>query len=106
MASNQYGGQSITFSHLAPFVDISRQKLRKAVREEFEASGFKFDDEKVNKIAEIRVKEDIKRGVQLIQYQIIMLMTTNGQAPFVTMFMYLNEVPEGQLKDGLALIVK
>ncbi len=63
---------------------------------------FKFDDEKVNKIAEIRVKEDIKRGVQIIQYQIIMLMTTNGQAPFVTMFMYLNEVPEGQLKDDLA----
>ena len=87
-------------------MDISRQKFRKAVREEFEASGFKFDDEKVNKIAEIRVKEDIKRGVQIIQYQIITLMTTNGQVPFVTMFMYLNEVPEEQLKDDLALIIK
>ncbi|MCM1226378.1 MAG: anaerobic ribonucleoside-triphosphate reductase [Clostridium sp.] len=106
VASNQYGGQSITFSHLAPFVDVSRQKFRKAVRDEFETAGFEFDDSKVNEVAEIRVKEDIKRGVQIIQYQIITLMTTNGQAPFVTMFMYLNEVPEGKLRDDLALIIE
>ena len=106
VASNQYGGQSITFSHLAPFVDISRQKFRKVVREEFVTAGFEFDDNQINEIAEMRVKEDVKRGVQIIQYQIITLMTTNGQAPFVTMFMYLNEVPEGQLRDDLAMIIE
>ena len=106
VASNQYGGQSITLSHLAPFVNISRQKLRKIVFEEFKTAGLSLDEEKINEVAEMRVKEDIRRGVQIIQYQIITLMTTNGQAPFVTMFMYLNEVPKGQLRDDLALIIE
>ena len=106
VASNQYGGQSITLSHLAPFVNISRQKLRKIVFEEFKTAGLSLDKEKINEVAEMRVKEDIRRGVQIIQYQIITLMTTNGQAPFVTMFMYLNEVPKGQLRDDLALIIE
>ena len=106
IASSQYGGQTITLSHLAPFVDISRQKYRKKVREEFEGQGINLDDDKINAIAELRVEEEIQRGCQMIQYQVITLMTTNGQAPFVTVFMYLNEVPEGQLRDDLALIIK
>ena len=106
VASSQYGGQSITLSHLAPFVDISRQKYRKQVYDERKAVGDSLDTETVNKIAEMRVKDEIKRGVQCIQYQVITLMTTNGQAPFVTVFMYINEVPEGQLRDDLVLIIK
>ena len=105
VASSQYGGQSISLSHLAPFVDISRQKFRKTVREELTASDIEPTEEMVNKIAEMRVKEEINRGVQIIQYQLITLMTTNGQAPFVTVFMYLNEVPEGQTRDDLALVI-
>ena len=105
IASSQYGGQSISLSHLAPFVDVSRQKFRKTVREELTASGIEPTEEMVNKIAEMRVKEEINRGVQMIQYQVITLMTTNGQAPFVTVFMYLNEVPEGQTRDDLALVI-
>ena len=105
VASSQYGGQSISLSHLAPFVDISRQKFRETVREELTASGIEPTEEMVNKIAEMRVKEEINRGVQIIQYQLITLMTTNGQAPFVTVFMYLNEVPEGQTRDDLALVI-
>ena len=106
IASSQYGGQSISLSHLAPFVDVSRQKFRKTVREELTASGIEPTEEMVNKIAEMRVKEEINRGVQMIQYQVITLMTTNGQAPFVTVFMYLDEVPEGQLRDDLAAVIE
>ena len=106
IASSQYGGQSITLSHLAPFVDVSRQKLRKIVRREFEEAGLPLSEEKINEVAEMRVKEEIKRGVQMIQYQVITLMTTNGQAPFVTVFMYLNEVEEGRLRDDLALVIE
>lgn len=106
IASSQYGGQSISLSHLAPFVQVSREKFRKQVRVELEAAGVPPTEEKVNKIAEIRVKEEINRGVQMIQYQVITLMTTNGQAPFITVFMYLNEVPEGQLRDDLAAVIE
>ena len=106
IASSQYGGQSITLSHLVPFVQISREKYRKAVREEYEKMGLPIDEEKVNEIAEVRVRKEIKQGVQVIQYQVITLMTTNGQAPFVTVFMYLNEVPEGQARDDLAIIIE
>lgn len=106
VASNQYGGQSITLSHLAPFVDISRQKHRKAVKEELAESGVRASEKKINEIAEKRLYKEIKAGVQTIQYQIITLMTTNGQAPFVTVYMYLNEVPEGQTRDDLALCIQ
>ncbi|MCR5716275.1 MAG: anaerobic ribonucleoside-triphosphate reductase [Lachnospiraceae bacterium] len=106
IASSQYGGQSISLSHLAPFVQISRDKFRKQVREEFEQTGLDVDEERINKIAEVRVKEEINRGVQMIQYQVITLMTTNGQAPFVTVFMYLDEVPEGQTRDDLATVIE
>ncbi|MDE6203528.1 MAG: anaerobic ribonucleoside-triphosphate reductase [Lachnospiraceae bacterium] len=106
IASSQYGGQSITLSHLAPFVQVSREKFRREVRQELESQGFEATDEMVAKMAEMRVVREIKQGVQMIQYQVITLMTTNGQAPFVTVFMYLNEVPEGQLRDDLALIIK
>lgn len=106
IASSQYGGQSITLSHLAPFVDVSRQKYLKMVREEYEEAGLTVDMEQIAKIAELRVREEIKRGVQMIQYQVITLMTTNGQAPFVTVFMYLDEVPEGRTRDDLALVIE
>ncbi|MCI8859573.1 MAG: anaerobic ribonucleoside-triphosphate reductase [Lachnospiraceae bacterium] len=106
IASSQYGGQSITLSHLAPFVEVSRQKLRRMVRREYMTAGLPLSEEKINEVAELRVKEEIRRGVQMIQYQVITLMTTNGQAPFVTVFMYLNEVEEGRLRDDLALVIK
>ncbi len=106
IASSQYGGQSISLSHLAPFVQVSREKFRIQVRIEFEKIGLDLDEEKINKVAEMRVREEINRGVQMIQYQVITLMTTNGQAPFVTVFMYLDEVPEGQLRDDLAAIIE
>jgi ribonucleoside-triphosphate reductase len=106
IASSQYGGQSITLSHLVPFVDVSRQKFRRAVRQEFEQAGMEADEKQINEIAEMRVKEEIKRGVQVIQYQVITLMTTNGQAPFITVFMYLDEVPEGQLRADLAMVIE
>lgn len=106
VASSQYGGQSITLSHLAPFVDVSRQKFRKEVREEFEAIGLELNQEKINALAEERLKKEITKGVQTIQYQVVTLMTTNGQAPFITVFMYLNEVPEGRLRDDLAMIIE
>ena len=106
IASSQYGGQSFSLAHLAPFVQVSREKYRRHVREEFAAAGLELDEEKVNTVAELRVKEEINRGVQMIQYQVITLMTTNGQAPFVTVFMYLNEVPEGQTRDDLASIIE
>ena len=106
IASSQYGGQSITLSHLVPFVDISRKKFRKEVREEFEEAGVNASDDQINEVAEMRVKAEIERGVQVIQYQVITLMTTNGQAPFITVFMYLDEVPEGQLRDDLAMVIE
>ena len=106
IASSQYGGQSISLAHLAPFVDVSRQKYRRDVRRELEAAGFECTEEKVNEIAEMRVVDEVERGVQMIQYQVITLMTTNGQAPFVTIFMYLDEAPEGQTRDDLAMITE
>ena len=106
IASSQYGGQSISLSHLAPFVQVSREKFRIQVRTEFEKIGLDLDEEKINKVAEMRVREEINRGVQTIQYQVITLMTTNGQAPFITVFMYLDEVPEGQTRDDLAAIIE
>lgn len=106
IASSQYGGQSITLSHLAPFVDVSRQKLRRLVTKEFQEAGLELVEEQINAIAEMRVKEEIERGVQMIQYQVITLMTTNGQAPFVTVFMYLDEVPEGRTRDDLAMVIE
>ena len=106
VASSQYGGQSISLAHLAPFVDISRKKFRQQVRKEFDLAGIEVTDDKVNEITEMRVKEEINRGVQMIQYQVITLMTTNGQAPFVTVFMYLDEAPEGQEREDLASIIE
>ena len=106
VASNQYGGQSFTLSHLAPFVDISRKKIHKAVIEERKLTGESMDESIIAKIAETRLREEIKSGIQTIQYQLITLMTCNGQAPFVTMFMYLDEVPEGQTRNDLALIIE
>ena len=106
VASNQYGGQSFTLSHLAPFVDISRQKIRKAVIEERTECGDSLDEEIVNKVVEKRLRTEVQSGIQTIQYQLITLMTCNGQAPFVTMFMYLDEVPDGQTRDDLALIIE
>ncbi len=106
IASSQYGGQSISLAHLAPFVDVSRQKFRRQVEEEFKKAGINYTKEQVDEVSELRVKDEIKRGVQMIQYQVITLMTTNGQAPFVTIFMYLNEVPEGRLREDLAMITE
>ena len=106
VASNQYGGQSFTLSHLAPFVDVSRQKLRKEVEEELKEAGVDYSESERNRLAEARLHKEVKSGVQTIQYQIITLMTTNGQAPFVTVFMYLDEVPAGQVRDDLALIIE
>ena len=106
VASNQYGGQSFTLSHLAPFVDISRQKIREAVIEERKETGENMDEEIIAKIVNRRLKEEIKSGIQTIQYQLITLMTCNGQAPFVTMFMYLDEVEKGPVRDDLALIIE
>ena len=106
VASNQYGGQSFTLSHLAPFVDISRKKIREAVIEERKETGEPMEDAIIDKIVNRRLKEEIKSGIQTIQYQLITLMTCNGQAPFVTMFMYLDEVEEGPLRDDLAMIIE
>ncbi|MDE6993647.1 MAG: anaerobic ribonucleoside-triphosphate reductase, partial [Lachnospiraceae bacterium] len=106
IASCQYGGQSISLSHLAPFVQVSRGKFRREVRREMEEAGIAVSEEQINQIAESRVKDEIKRGVQIIQYQVITLMTTNGQAPFITVFMYIDEVPAGRLRDDLALIIE
>ncbi len=105
VASNQYGGQSFSLAHLAPFVDISRKKLRKEVQEEFETLGLSSNDTKLEGIVKKRLADEIKRGIQTIQYQLITLMTCNGQAPFVTMFMYLDEV-EGQTRHDLALLIE
>ena len=101
IASSQYGGQSFSLAHLAPFVDVSRKKYFKQVTSEFEAAGLNYTEKQIEKVVEIRVKDEIKRGVQMIQYQVITLMTTNGQAPFVTIFMYLNEAKENAPKKIL-----
>ena len=106
VASNQYGGQSFTLAHLAPFVDISRRKIRRQVMEERTACGESCEDAIVDKITEMRLHEEIRNGIQTIQYQLITLMTCNGQAPFVTMFMYLDEVPAGQTREDLAAVIK
>lgn len=106
VASNQYGGQSISLTHLAPFVDVSRKKIRRAVVDELSAVGIEPKDEVVEKITEMRLKEEINRGVQCIQYQVVTLLTTNGQAPFITMFMYLGEAENDRLRHDLALIIE
>lgn len=106
VASSQYGGQSITLSHLAPFVQVSRERIFAQVTKELKAAKADLSESQIQSIVEDRVKEEINKGVQMIQYQIITLMTTNGQAPFVTIFMYLHEVPEGQTRDDLAMIIE
>ncbi len=106
VASNQYGGQSISLTHLAPFVEVSRQKLRSSVRDEFDTAGVFVDSDKVNAIAEKRLREEIRRGVQTIQYQVVTLLTTNGQAPFITVFMYLGEARNDAERADLALIIE
>ncbi len=106
IASSQYGGQSITLSHLVPFVDVSRRKLREEVRQEFAEAGIAATGEQIREVAELRVREEVKHGVQVIQYQVITLMTTNGQAPFITVYMYLDEVPEGQTREDLAMVIE
>lgn len=106
VASNQYGGQSFTLSHLAPFVDVSRKKIRKLVEEERRECNESLDENIIKKITEKRLREEVKSGIQTIQYQLITLMTCNGQAPFVTVFMYLDEVPEGQTRADLAMIIE
>ena len=106
VASSQYGGQSISLAHLAPFVQISREKIRASVQKEAEAFGATADREQINKIAEERLRDEIRRGVQTIQYQVVTLLTTNGQAPFVTVFMYLGEAKNAQEKADLAMIIE
>ena len=106
VASNQYGGQSISLTHLAPFVDVSRQKIRKQVLAEVEALGVGPTEDKITEIVEKRLREEIRRGVQTIQYQVVTLLTTNGQAPFITVFMYLNEARSEQEKRDLAVIIE
>lgn len=106
VASNQYGGQSESLAHLVPFIDVSRKKIRKQVMEEVALLNSNATDEQINEITEGRLKEEIKRGVQTIQYQINTLMTTNGQTPFVSIFLYLNEVRDGREKDDFAMLIK
>ncbi len=105
VASSQYGGQSVSAYHLSKFVAATRSKFQKEVREEFEQAGIKADEEQIRQVAEERVKKDIDKGVQTIQYQVVTLMTTNGQAPFITLFMYLDEAPEGQEREDLAMVI-
>ena len=106
VASNQYGGQSISLTHLAPFVEVSRQKIRREVLAELETMGVEAVEEKVSEVVEKRLRDEIRRGVQTIQYQVVTLMTTNGQAPFVTVFMYLNEARSASEKRDLAMIIE
>ncbi len=106
VASSQYGGQSVSAYHLSKFVKDSRKKFRKEVKEEFEAAGILAEEEKINKVAEERVKKDIDKGIQAIQYQVVTLMTTNGQAPFITLFLYLDEAKEGQDRHDLAMVIR
>lgn len=106
VSSSQLGGQSITLSHLSPFVDVSRQKIRKELIEEFSNNCIEYNDEQISSITESRLKDEIQRGIQTIQYQVTTIMTTNGQAPFITVFMYLDEVEEGQPRDDLAMVIE
>lgn len=106
VASNQYGGQSITLTHLAPFVDISRQKIRKKTIKEFKELGIEITDEQLSSVVESRVRDEINKGIQTIQYQVVTLMTTNGQAPFITVFMYLGEAKNEQEKKDLAMMIE
>ncbi|MCU6762359.1 Anaerobic ribonucleoside-triphosphate reductase [uncultured Roseburia sp.] len=106
IASSQYGGQSISLAQLVPFVQVSREKFRKEVAANFAEAGIDADQDTINQVAEMRVRKEVQQGVQMIQYQVITLMTTNGQAPFITIFMYLNEVEDGQLKDDLAMVTE
>ena len=106
VASNQYGGQSISLTHLAPFVDVSRKKIRKLVEAEMAEIGAQPGEEAITRLVENRLRDEIKKGVQTIQYQVVTLLTTNGQAPFITVFMYLNEARNQQEKDDLALIIE
>ena len=106
VASSQYGGQTITMSHLAPFVDISRKRIAKRLREEFESVGIETSSDKFHDLVESELRKEVESGCQTIQYQLITLQSTNGQAPFVTVFLYLHEVPEGQTRDDLALIIE
>ena len=106
VASNQYGGQSISLTHLAPFVQVSREKIRAGVRDEFDTVGVSVTEDQINSIAEKRLREEIRRGVQTIQYQVVTLLTTNGQAPFITVFMYLGEARNEQEKSDLAVIIE
>ena len=106
VASSQYGGQTITMSHLAPFVDVSRQKIRKRLGTELAEADVRISDSKFNELVEKEVRKEVESGCQTIQYQLITLQSTNGQAPFVTVFFYLNEVPEGRLRDDLAMIIE
>ena len=106
VASNQYGGQSISLAHLAPFVDVSRKKIRKIVEQEMETLGIQPDEEKIRELVETRLRDEVRRGVQTIQYQVLTLLTTNGQAPFVTVFMYLGEAKNDQERKDLALIIE
>ena len=106
VASNQYGGQSISLTHLAPFVDVSREKIRKEVISEQELVGMEYPEDVLNEIVERRLKKEITKGVQTIEYQVITLMTTNGQAPFLTVFMYLNEAKNEREKKDLAMIIE
>ena len=106
VASNQYGGQSISLAHLAPFVDVSRKKLRRLVEEELKGIGVTLDEDSLSKLVETRLREEVRGGVQTIQYQVLTLLTTNGQAPFVTVFMYLGEAKNEQERKDLALIIE
>ena len=106
VASNQYGGQSISLTHLAPFVDVSRKKIRKSVEQELRDISASVSPDKLQEMVETRLLEEIRRGVQTIQYQVVTLLTTNGQAPFVTVFMYLGETDDPQTKHDLALIIE
>ena len=106
VASNQYGGQSISLTHLAPFVDVSRKKIRKSVTQELESANIPYTEEQLDSITEMRLREEINRGVQCIQYQVVTLLTTNGQAPFITVFMYLGEAKDERTKADLALVIE
>ena len=106
VASSQYGGQSISLAHLAPFVQVSREKIRRELEAEFADCKVDMDEETLSKLVDRQLKNEIKRGVQTIQYQVVTLMTTNGQAPFVTVFMYLGEAKNEQERDDLAMIIE
>ena len=103
---DRYGGQSISLTHLAPFVDISRQKIRRSVLEEIKSFGVQPSEEAITNVVETRLRDEIRRGVQTIQYQVVTLMTTNGQAPFITVFMYLGEARNEQERKDLAIIIE